>query len=364
MPTVAETVPGYEMTVWYGAFGPPGMPKEIVAKLNGEIARALFLPDVKKRMDDIAVEVASSTPEELGDRACGAMPRNGAADQEPRDRDAVGSMIVRRCALRISSMRNSSSSISAACCSTGSAHLYRKLFNGDDAAMERFLGEICTMAWHLQHDAGRPFEETCAELKRKHPGHDALIDAFADRHGEMTAGAITGTVTLFERLSAQGVPLYAITNYPAQTFPVAQRKFPFLALFRDVAVSGYERVVKPSAELFNILSRRPCRMRLIFDRRDCQDVEAARSLGLHAIHFRSADELERGADGARRVAALSPRERSDTRRGSHAGELGPPGYRHSASKTRVNARILCAMRRRWRSALARLCGAGYSALQR
>jgi tripartite-type tricarboxylate transporter receptor subunit TctC len=68
VPTVAETVPGYEMTVWYGAFGPPGMPKDIVMKLNSEIARALFLPEVKKRMDDIAVEVASSTPEELGER--------------------------------------------------------------------------------------------------------------------------------------------------------------------------------------------------------------------------------------------------------------------------------------------------------
>jgi tripartite-type tricarboxylate transporter receptor subunit TctC len=68
VPTVAETVPGFEMTVWYGAFGPPGMPKEIVTKLNAEIGRALFLPEVKKRMDDIAVEVASSTPEELGTR--------------------------------------------------------------------------------------------------------------------------------------------------------------------------------------------------------------------------------------------------------------------------------------------------------
>jgi len=66
VPTVAETVPGYEMTVWYGAFGPPGMPKDIVARLNSEIARALFRPEVKQRMDDIAVEVASSTPEELG----------------------------------------------------------------------------------------------------------------------------------------------------------------------------------------------------------------------------------------------------------------------------------------------------------
>ena len=66
VPTVAETIPGYEMSVWYGAFGPAGMPREIVSKLNAEISRILLLPEVKKRMEDIAVEVATSTPEELG----------------------------------------------------------------------------------------------------------------------------------------------------------------------------------------------------------------------------------------------------------------------------------------------------------
>jgi tripartite-type tricarboxylate transporter receptor subunit TctC len=65
VPTVSETLPGYAMAVWYGAFGPAGMPKEIVATLNAEISRILFLPDVKKRMEDIAVEVAKSSPEEL-----------------------------------------------------------------------------------------------------------------------------------------------------------------------------------------------------------------------------------------------------------------------------------------------------------
>src|SRR3954468_2601160 len=66
VPTVGETVPGYEMSVWYGAFGPAGMPRTIVARLNAEINRILLLPDVKKRMEDIAVEVAKMTPEELG----------------------------------------------------------------------------------------------------------------------------------------------------------------------------------------------------------------------------------------------------------------------------------------------------------
>ena len=67
VPTVAETLPGYEMAVWYGAFGPAGMRKDVVARLNGEINRILFLPDVKSRMDELAVEIARATPEELGD---------------------------------------------------------------------------------------------------------------------------------------------------------------------------------------------------------------------------------------------------------------------------------------------------------
>jgi tripartite-type tricarboxylate transporter receptor subunit TctC len=65
VPTVAETLPGYEMAVWYGAFGPPGLPKDLVARLNDEINRILFLPEVKKKMADIGVEVVNATPEEF-----------------------------------------------------------------------------------------------------------------------------------------------------------------------------------------------------------------------------------------------------------------------------------------------------------
>ena len=65
VPTVAESLPGYEMAVWYGAYGPAGMAKDIVAQLNAEIGRILSLPDVKERMAAIAVETTTSTPEEL-----------------------------------------------------------------------------------------------------------------------------------------------------------------------------------------------------------------------------------------------------------------------------------------------------------
>ena len=65
IPTVAETVHGFEMAVWYAAYGPAGLSQEVVTRLNTEIGRILFLPEVKKQMEDIAVEVARSSPDQL-----------------------------------------------------------------------------------------------------------------------------------------------------------------------------------------------------------------------------------------------------------------------------------------------------------
>jgi tripartite-type tricarboxylate transporter receptor subunit TctC len=66
VPTVAEVLPGYEMSVWYAAFGPAGMPRDIVMKLNTEINKALALPEVRTRMDAIGVELVIGKPELLG----------------------------------------------------------------------------------------------------------------------------------------------------------------------------------------------------------------------------------------------------------------------------------------------------------
>ncbi len=65
VPTVGETLPGYELGVWYGAFGPAGMPKELVTKLNFEINKAMAIPEVKARMEAIGVEIVRSTPQEF-----------------------------------------------------------------------------------------------------------------------------------------------------------------------------------------------------------------------------------------------------------------------------------------------------------
>jgi tripartite-type tricarboxylate transporter receptor subunit TctC len=65
VPTVAETVPGFEATTWFAMFAPAGTPPDVVARLNGEMKRVFSLPDVQDRLKMLGLEPWLSTPEEL-----------------------------------------------------------------------------------------------------------------------------------------------------------------------------------------------------------------------------------------------------------------------------------------------------------
>ena len=110
-------------------------------------------------------------------------------------------------------------------------HLYRKLFDGDDAAMERFLAEVCTMQWHHAHDLGVPPQRTCTDLAQAHPDKAELIWAWSRRSEEMVAGPIDGTVAILSDLKAAGVPCYALTNMERETYPLRLERFEFMRWF-------------------------------------------------------------------------------------------------------------------------------------
>jgi FMN phosphatase YigB (HAD superfamily) len=97
-------------------------------------------------------------------------------------------------------------------------YLYRKLFDGNEGAMEHFLATVCTPSWNSQQDAGRPFAEACASLKSEYPAQAELIDAWIQRQSEMVTGPIHGTVEILAELRARQVPLYALSNWSAETF--------------------------------------------------------------------------------------------------------------------------------------------------
>jgi tripartite-type tricarboxylate transporter receptor subunit TctC len=65
VPAVAETLQGFEISTWYGLAGPAKLPKEIVARLNGDVQAILRQPDVAKRLQDLDAEVSSGTPEQF-----------------------------------------------------------------------------------------------------------------------------------------------------------------------------------------------------------------------------------------------------------------------------------------------------------
>ncbi len=125
----------------------------------------------------------------------------------------------------------------------------------DPSQLERFLAEVCTPEWNATLDAGHPFDEACDELAARFPDHADLIHAWK-RQDEMIAGEIAGTVAIVERLKAAGVPLYLLTNMPAEVFAARRARYRVLQQFDGAVVSGEEGVLKPSREIFAILRDR------------------------------------------------------------------------------------------------------------
>jgi 2-haloacid dehalogenase len=172
-------------------------------------------------------------------------------------------------------------------------HLYRKLFPGDEAAMEAFLGEVCTVEWNERQDAGRSFAAAVAELMPKHRDKLHLIEAFGSRFGEMIPGALDGSVAILGELKARGVPIYALTNWSAETFPSQRERFAFLEWFDGIVVSGHEGMIKPDPRIFRILLDRYgiAAEEAVFIDDNPKNAQAAAALGIHGIHFRSSAQL-------------------------------------------------------------------------
>ena len=174
-------------------------------------------------------------------------------------------------------------------------HLYRKLFGGDEAAMEHFLATVCTTEWNERQDAGRSFAEATRELLLIHADKIELIEAFGKRFGELIAGPIDGSVDVLAELKARSVPIYAITNWSAETFPPQRQRFAFLSWFDGIVISGMEGVIKPDPRIFRILCERygVAPESAVFIDDVAANAAAASALGIQGIHFRSADQLRR-----------------------------------------------------------------------
>jgi 2-haloacid dehalogenase len=130
-------------------------------------------------------------------------------------------------------------------------------------------------------------------LQQHLPEHNGLIRAYHLPWSEMIAGEMPGTVAILRALHAAGTPLYALTNWSQETFPIAEQRFDFLTLFRGIVVSGSEKLVKPDPAIYRLLFKRygldPTRCVCIDD--NATNAAAATLLGMRAIHFTAPDAL-------------------------------------------------------------------------
>ncbi len=171
--------------------------------------------------------------------------------------------------------------------------VFRTIFK-TEAAIDKFLAEICTMDWNEKQDAGRSIAEGNRILIEKHPEHQAEIEAYYGRWAEMLGGEITGTVEVLEELkTSQKYRLYALTNWSAETFPEALKRYEFLQYFKEILVSGREGIKKPNAAIYELALSRfgidPATAIFIDD--SARNVVAAEAVGIQSIHFKSAKQL-------------------------------------------------------------------------
>lgn len=163
----------------------------------------------------------------------------------------------------------------------------------DAAARAWFVANVVTPEWHFQHDAGRLLAEMVPERQREFPEHAELIARYASHFHDSIPGPIPGTTALIEALDAARVPLYALTNFGAEFWTGFRPRWPVLDRFRDIVISGVEKLAKPDPAIFALAARRfghqPEAMLLIDD--TAANVAAARRCGWQAHHFVDAPAL-------------------------------------------------------------------------
>jgi 2-haloacid dehalogenase len=164
----------------------------------------------------------------------------------------------------------------------------------DDAARMRFIEDTDLWNWHEALDGGRPFADAAAELSEKFPDYAHFISAWGERFGETISDPVPGVHAIVEALDAKGVPLFAITNFSADFWPpFHQKEQAFFRRFRDIVVSGEEKLLKPDPAIYYLALDRfglkPAEALFIDDR--LINVEGAQAVGMHAHLFTDADGL-------------------------------------------------------------------------
>lgn len=171
--------------------------------------------------------------------------------------------------------------------------VYRQIFD-TESEIDWFFDNICTMDWNENQDAGRSLAAATQMKILEYPQWSEHIKAYYGRWEEMLGDAIEDTLAILSDLrKVDNLRLLALTNWSAETFPVALRKFEFLQWFEGIVVSGEEKTRKPFDDIYQIVFDRyqvkPSSALFIDD--NLRNVQAAANLGMQTIHFQGDGSL-------------------------------------------------------------------------
>jgi 2-haloacid dehalogenase len=174
-------------------------------------------------------------------------------------------------------------------------YVYLEVFNGDRKKMKWFFDEICTMDWNENQDAGYPLQQATDERVKLFPEYEEWIRTYYGRWEEMLGMQIDGTVTILKKLiDNTNYKVVALTNWSAETFPIALERFDFLHWFEGIVVSGTEKMRKPFNEIYELTLNRfniEASKSLFIDDNP-RNIEAAKKMGINTIHFINPAQLK------------------------------------------------------------------------
>lgn len=173
-------------------------------------------------------------------------------------------------------------------------YVFLDAFNGDRNKMQWFFDTICTSDWNENQDAGYPISQATEDLIKKFPHYETQIKMYYGQWENMLGGAIQETVNILEDLfKLRTFKIVALTNWSNETFPIAKKRFHFLQWFEGIVVSGDEKTRKPFKAIYDITLNRfnIIPEQAIFIDDNLRNIEAANTLKINGIHFKSPEQL-------------------------------------------------------------------------
>ena len=174
-------------------------------------------------------------------------------------------------------------------------YVFLKVFKGDKLKLKEFYEKVCTFEWNENQDAGYPLDKATEDRIKIFPEYEDQIRMYYGKWEEMIGGEIKEVVTILKNLVRENnFRVLALTNWSAETFPIALKKFDFLHLFEGIVVSGTEKTRKPFSNIYEIILNRYnlIATESIFIDDNIRNIKAANKFGIKTIHFKDPLQLK------------------------------------------------------------------------